>query len=312
MKAYTIFDDFGPDPSGILEGAGIRLTTHPCGVPRPDNAEMKLLLEKYDCVIIGTSQKISPDMFENVSTHKIIATASVGTDHIVVPDDKKQLVTIINTPRANAQSVAEFTIGCALSCCKRISEGVRLYSEGRNNKSLTRKPEDLYGKTMGVIGAGNVSAKIMEYARFFGMNILCWTPHPEFHLNLSDLGVTFSELPELVRDADVISVNLPKGSGTEKLISPELVEMMKDDAVFISVSRLEVVDFDALINKAKKKSGFYVCLDVDVDAALAGRLDGEPNIFVTPHIAGGTVETRKRMFMETALQIAALKNGGVA
>ena len=306
MKIYSIFDDFDPTAVRIIENAGGDLTVHPLGIPRPNDEQMKHILESYDCVIIGTSQRISEDMFEQINAPKVIATASVGLDHISVPDEKKHLVTIINTPKANAQSVAEYTMGCALSCVKRLTEGSNLYRQGKNNKNLFQKPEDLRGKTIGVIGAGHISVEIMEYASFFGMTVLCWTRNPEHHRSLLEKGVRFVGLNELAETADVISVNLPNVPGTKGLISSALVERMKDTAVFISVSRMETIDTAALLQKSREHPGFYVCLDLDVSDDVVRMIPDQPNVLVTPHIAGGTVETRKRMFREVAEQIASM------
>ena len=298
MKIYSIFDDFDEQAARLIQEAGGLLTIHPQGVPRPDHDQMKTILEHYDCVIIGTSQIITEDMFENVSEPRIIASASVGLDHIRVPEEKKPLVTILNTPKANAQSVAEYTMGCALACCKRLAEGAELYRQGKNNKNLYRKPEDLAGKTIGVVGAGNISEKIIEYARFFEMDVFCWTRNPEA------LGVRFVPLQELVTSSDYISVNLPNTPDTAGIISADLVHRMKDTAVFISVSRVETVDLDALLKKAEANPGFYVCLDIDIQNGISACVPDLPNVTVTPHIAGGTVETRRRMFRELAASIS--------
>lgn len=306
MKIYSIFDDFTREARDTLTAAGAAVTVHPAGVPRPDAARMKELLQEYDCVIIGTSQKIGEDMFEGISGPRVIATASVGTDHIRIPENKRALVTVINTPKANAQSVAEYTMACALACCKRLDEGGNLYREGKDNKKLWQKPEDLFGKTIGVIGAGNISERIMAYASFFGMHILCWTRNPDHHRELEKYGVRFAELHELAGIADYISVNLPNKPETEGLISSELVAEMKPDAVFISVSRLQTVNAAALFEKARENRGFYVCLDLDVDPAIVRQMPDQPNVLVTPHIAGGTVETRKRMFTELADKLASM------
>jgi D-3-phosphoglycerate dehydrogenase len=304
MKAYSIFDDFPKEAIEILEKAGVELTIHPMGVARPNDAEMKSILEQYDGVIIGTSQKIKSEMFENINTAKIIATASVGLDHINVPENKKDLVTIFNTPNANAQSVAEFTFGCALACCKRLVEGRERYIEGKDNKTLHRKPEDLMGKIIGVVGAGNISKRIMEFAVFFGMDVICWTKHPENHTVLLDYGIRFVSLEELCEVSDVISVNLPNLADTVNLISKSLVSRMKDTAVFISVSRLQTIDIEALFRKAEINHNFYVCIDIDVSQEVVKRISGVENVMVTPHIAGGTIATRRRMFNEIAEQIA--------
>ena len=304
MKIYSIFDDFDERAIEIIRSAGGELTVHPHGIPRPDPARMKEILQEYNCVIIGTTQKITEDMFDGINRPRIIATASVGLDHILIPAEKRDLVTILNTPKANAQSVAEYTMACALSCCKRLAEGNTLYREGKNNKQLFQKPEDLSGKIIGVVGAGSISRRIMEYASFFGMQILCWTRNPEHHLDLERLGVRFTSLEALADISDVISVNLPNNNGTKKLISGDVISRMKENAIFISVSRLDTIEATELIEKAKKYRGFYVCLDLDVNEDLVKTLPERHNVLVTPHIAGGTVETRKRMFRELAEQIS--------
>ncbi len=304
MKAYSIFDDYSEEAKTILANANVDLSVHPFGAPRPDHDMMKEILTSFECIIIGTSQKITEDMFENVVSPRIIATASVGTDHIQIPKGKKDLITVINTPKANARSVAEYTIGCALSCCKRLFEGNALYREGKNNKALYQKPEDLAGKTIGVIGAGNVSVRIMEYARFFCMKTICWTRNPNKHLELEKQGIVFTSLEKLAALSDVISVNLPDCDDTKGIVSEKIIGKMKESMIFISVSRKDTIDIDALINKAKENPRFYVCLDLDVNEQITSIIPkANHNILITPHIAGGTVETRKRMFKELAEQI---------
>lgn len=308
MKLYCIFDDYPKEACKHLNEVGIDINVHPFGLPRPDRSQMKTIIEQYDGVIIGTSQKISKDMFENVSGPRIIATASVGTDHIEIPEEKKKMITVINTPKANAKSVAEYTFGCALLCCKRLYEGRNLYYSGKNNKSLRRKPEDLYGKTIGVIGAGNISAEIMNMSKNFGMRVLFWTPHPEMHSDLIQSGMKYTDLHVLCSESDVISVNLPNKESTVGFISEQLVAEMKDDAIFISVSRLPTINLNALKNKAVQHSSFYVCLDIDVDEEAIKTIPDISNFIVTPHIAGGTIETRKRMFNEIAKYIECYAN----
>lgn len=307
MKLFSIFDDFGEEPAKIIRDSGITLDILPKGKQRPTPEEMKKIFNEYDGVIIGTSQKMGEDTFSSVNSEKIIATASVGVDHIKIPEDKKEFVTVINTPKANAQSVAEYTFSCALSGVKRLIEGNELYLQGKNNKNLSRKPEDLSGKVMGVVGAGNISVKIMEYALMLGMKVICHTAHPENHSELKGKGIEFTSLFDLAEKSDVVSVNLPNKAETEKIISKTFVNKLKDDCIFISVSRLNTIDFDSLNEKAKNNKNFYLCLDLDVDEKIVNSIEKRDNVLITPHIAGGTVETRKRMFYELAEKIVKIK-----
>ena len=303
MKAYSIFDDFSEEALQNLEKAGMDVTVHPHGVSRPDRLAMKEILEKYDCVIIGTSQKISSDMFENVNTPKIIATASVGIDHISIPENKRTLITVINTPNANTQSVAEYNVGAMLMARKRYMEGNYLYSQGLDNKKLVRKPEDIHGATIGFVGAGRITTKTMELLRPFGVAYLCYSDDADKRGSLVDeYGVKFVSLQELARKSDIISVNVPSNASTYHLISADIISKMKEDCIFISIARNQVVDLLKLFDKAENCPNFYCVLDLDVLPDCIGK-NNSRNILITPHIAGGTVETRKRMFRELAERV---------
>ena len=298
MKAFCIFDDFPAECIESLSGTGIDLTVLGKGKARPDEKEMKRILEQYDIVIIGTSQKIHEWMWENIDNPKIIGTASVGIDHIKVPNNKKSLLTVVNTPTANAQSVSEYTIGAMLMARKRFFEGNELYSRGKNNKSLIRKPEDINRSVVGLVGAGHISSRIMELLYPFDVRFLCYTKNSEKHKDLEDLfKVEFVSLDKLARESDIISVNVPSDDSTFDLINRDLVDKMKDTCIFISVSRPQVTNVHALIDKACSSSDFYLILDFDVLPEYVGLNNGR-NIIITPHIAGGTIETRKRMFFE--------------
>lgn len=303
MKAFCIFDDFPEESIQQLEDAGIFIGVVQKGNPRPTDEEMKLIFEKYEIVIIGTSQKIYEWMWVNINSPRIVATASVGIDHIKVPDDKKHLLTIFNTPTANAQSVAEYIVGSMLMAKKRYSEGNALYSEGKNNKALIRKPEDIHGATVGLVGAGRISTKIMDLLKPFGVRLICHTKNPAHHQDLIQrYNVEFTSLEQLVYKSDIISVSVPMDESTENLISCGLVTKMKNSCIFVSVSRPQVTDNEALIEKANHNPNFYLVLDFDVLPKYVGRSNGR-NIVFTPHIAGGTVETRMRMFKEVTERI---------
>ena len=309
MKAYSIFDDFPEEAAKVLSDAGIDLTIHPMGVPRPDPAQMKRILEQYDIVIIGTSQKIYEDMFEKIDTPRIIGTASVGVDHIHVPAEKAGLITVLNTPAANAPSVAEYIVGTLLMTRHRIMEGNELYAQGKDNKKLVRKPEDIHGMTVGFVGAGRISTRVMQLLQPFGVQYICCTDDAPLRQNLvKAYGVRFVSLKELADTADVISVNVPNTETTKGLISSELIATMKSNATLISISREQVVDIPALLKKAEENPNFYAVLDLDVIPEYTGR-NNRRNVVITPHIAGGTIESRKRMFNEVADRIvSALQN----
>lgn len=308
MRIFCIFDDIDEESRNMFNNSGIELDVLEKGKERPDGEELRLIIEKYDGMIIGTGQKIPENYFKNVNSKKVIGTASIGTDHIQVPQEKKELVYIVNAPLGNVLSVAEYVIGSTLSCLKKFEEAIELYKLEKNNKFLRKKAEDLHGKTFGVIGAGNVAKKVIDYVHLFGCRIICYTAHPQYHSELSKQGVEFVSLDELVQMADVISLNLPDTSETKGIISESIISKMKNEAIFVSISRKGVIDIEALKNKAYNNPFFYVFLDVDVDAQIAQYVSECSNFMATPHIAGGTVESRVRMFQEVAQKCVGLKN----
>ncbi len=157
---------------------------------------------------------------------------------------------------------------------------------------------------MGVIGAGGTGRAVLKMATAFGMKCLCWTKHPENHTDLND--VAFVELEDLLRNADVNSFNLPLTSDTKNLINVECIDLIKDDAIVISLSRAEIVNNEYLLKRAAQNLMFRVGLDVDADKVYGLWNTSMQNVIVTPHIGGGTNESRIRMFEEVSRNVVAI------
>ncbi len=298
MKAFSIFDDFPESSIDILRQAGISVDLLPKGQTRPSGFELKRLLDSYDIVFISTAQKMPEDMFADINTPKIIGTASSGTDHIHIPQGKQHLIKIANATHANRTTVAEHTFGLILTLRKRLIEGRRISSEGKSKKEMKEKPIDLFGSTMGVIGAGGIASAVLRLAKCFGMSCLCWTLHPEHHLDLSDDGVKFVDIETLLSRSDVVSVNIPLSEQTRNLVSSECVDMLKDNSVFVTTSRIGVTDKEALFTKAHHCKDFGLGMDVDASDVLGLWSPDMDNVIITPHIGGGTIQSRIRLFDE--------------
>ena len=298
MKAFSVFDDFPQSSIDILEKNGIAVSLLEKGKERPNGNALKALLDEYDILFISTAQKMPKEMFTDINVPKIIGTASSGVDHIHIPEEKKSLIRVANATHANRSTVTEHTFGLILTLRKQLIEGRETAAEGLTKKYMERKPVDLYGSTMGVIGAGGIASTVLKMAKCFGMKRLCWTLHPEKHKDLAEDGVTFIEIDDLLRTADVISVNIPMSEQTRNLINADRVNMMKESATFVTTSRLEITDNEALLNRAKETAKFSVGMDVDA-ASIKGLWNPSmKNVIVTPHIGGGTIESRIRLFNE--------------
>ena len=298
MRAYTIFDDFPQSSIDILKNAGIEVDVQPKGKERPQGDELKQLLDEYDIIFISTAQKMPEEMFKDVVTPKIIGTASSGTDHIHIPSEKQDFIKVANATHANRTTVAEHTFALLLNLRKQLIEGRRTASEGKTKKAMIGKPVDLFGSTMGVVGAGGIASTILRLAGFFGMKRLCWTLHPENHPDLKEEGVEFVDLETLFAHSDNISVNIPLSEQTKGIVTAAIISKAKEDAAVIVTSRMEVVDTQALFVQAKANPLFGLGIDADA-ADLRDLWESEQdNVIVTPHIAGGTVASRIRLFNE--------------
>ena len=282
MKAFSVFDDLPSSCIEMLESKGVEVTLLPHGEERPQGDALQQLFHNYDILFISTAQKMPEHMFEGIVTRKFIATASSGTDHIHVPESKKHLVHIANATHANRSTVAEHTFALALSLRKHLLEGRQTAFEGLQKKAMSAKPVDLFGSTLGVVGAGGIATAVLNLGKAFGMHRLCWTFHPEHHDNLVKDGVEMMSLDNLLKLADIVSVNIPLSESTRELLDANRISMLKDNAVLISTSRPEVIDNATLLRRASLCPTFCVGLDYDAKSVVGQWNTDMLNVIVTP------------------------------
>lgn len=302
LKAYSVFCDLNPKACEIIRSAGIELELSNTK-ERPNKEDLTELLEKYDILIIGVREKITPDMLDKVSCKKIIATLSIGIDHIDESAFNNEFIKVINCPTSNVISVAEHIFSLVMALKKRIIEANDISINGGIKADLSRRSNDISYSTIGIIGAGKISREVMKIAKVFNMNIFCNTLNQEKHKELLLQGVKFVDIETLLADSDIITVNVPLTKDTENLISKDRIRLMKKNATFINTSRAEIVDMDELIKYADENEGFNVGLDIDVEKYKELLSTKRNNVIVTPHIAGVTKEAVERMDVELANNI---------
>ena len=305
-KAYCVFDNFSKEAQGIIRSAGIDLTINP-NKDKPIGDELIPVLQEYDILIIGIFSKLTSDMIKFIDKPKIIASLSIGLDHIDKAFFESPLVTIVNIKYANAISVAEHIFGLTLALNKRIYESNDLVLQGKGHRSNVCRPDDIFGKTLGLIGAGTITKEVIKIAQIFNMSIKCFTKNPSNHSDLKNYGVEFLSLEEVLKQSDIINVSIPLNDETRNLISKEKIELIKPTATFINTSRTEVVDTNALIEYADKHETFYVGLDIDLDDYKDLFSKYRKNVIVTPHTAGISKQAIDRMYLEIANKIAMQK-----
>ena len=261
---------------------------------------LKLLLDEYDILIIGIEDKFTKDMLPITTKKKIIATLSIGLDHIDRAFLENDNIKIINCQNSNVVSVAEHIFALILALKKRILEANDISLKGENRRKLSMRSNDITSSTLGIIGAGKISREVIRISKAFNMNIISNTLNPELHEDLMKQGVKFVSLDEVLSNADIITINIPLNEENRNIISKEKIRLMKKTTTFINTSRGELVDMNELINYADENKTFNVGLDIDAENYKDILSIKRNNVIVTPHIAGVTKEAVERMDVEVA------------
>lgn len=302
LRAYSVFKDLDKKACEIITSAGIQLDIS-TSEERPNKTELERLLKDYDILIIGVREKLTNDMLIGLTKKKIIATLSIGIDHIDKSFYKSELIKVINCQTSNVISVAEHIFSLILSLKKRIIEANDITIKGGTKKELSKRSNDISNSSIGVIGAGKISREVIKIAKVFNMKIYCNTLNPEKHQDLLEQGVEFLSLNTLLSISDIITVNIPLNEENENLISKDKIRLMKKSATFINTSRVKIVDINELMKYADENDTFNVGLDIDAENYKEILNKKRNNVIVTPHIAGVREEAIKRMDIELANNI---------
>lgn len=302
LKAYSIFKDLDKKACEILRNAGIQLDISNLA-ERPNKEELIRLLNDYDILIIGVKEKLTEDMLKVINNKKIIATLSIGLDHIDKCFFESNLIRIVNCQTSNVISVAEHIFALILGLKKKIIEANEIAIKGGTKKDLLARSNDISNSSIGIIGAGKITREVIKIAKVFNMKIYCNTLNPEKHQDLLKEGVEFTDLDNLLTISDIITVNIPLNEENKNLISKDKIRLMKKTATFINTSRAELVDMNELMKYADENATFNVGLDIDAENYKGILNTKRNNVIVTPHIAGVTKEAIKRMDIELANNI---------
>ena len=269
----------------------------------------------FDGVLSQLEDKIDAEVFAAAPTVKIFSNYAVGYNNIDIDEAKKRGVVATNTPGVLTDTVAEHAFALILAITCRIVEGDKMLRAGEYKGWM---PElllgtDLKGKTLGILGAGRIGARVAYHAkRGFDMQVVYNDPSPNEYLD-KELGARFMKTTEeVLRAADVVSIHVPLLPTTKHLLNKERLAMMKPSAYLINTSRGPVIDEAALVEALKNKVIKGAALDVfEHEPALTPGLADLPNIVIAPHIASATEETRAAMSRLAAENLIAFFEGKV-
>lgn len=243
----------------------------------------------------------------------IIASIGVGVDHIDLSAAARKGVFVSNTPEVSTPCLADATFGLIIAACRRFREGLEIARTGEGRGMLTPDSwgQRAAGRTLGIVGMGNVGRAVAKRAAGFDMQIIYNTPRPSIEVDEA-YGAQAVDLDTLLSQADIISLHCPLKEETRHLIDASAIEKMKPSAVLINISRGPIVDEAALINALKNKRLFAAGLDVyeTEPDSINKELRELPNVFCLPHIASATRESRAAMTRRALANIDAFFKTG--
>jgi len=263
------------------------------------NALLKIMPE-VEILVVRSATKVTAEIIEAGKKLKLIARAGVGLDNVDAEAAEARGIMVKNTPGANAISVAELTFGLLLGLVRHIPRGVYGIKDGKWEKK-DLKGNEIFGKTMGIIGFGAIGRTVAKIALAFGMKVVAYDPY----VNSTDLEVTLVDsIEKLLPKADVVSLHIPLTPETKHIIGEKEISLMKDGVIIINASRGGTIDEQALYNGLISEKISGAALDVfEVEPPsdeLRRKLIGLGNVICTPHIGASTSEGQKRVGLEMA------------
>ena len=276
-------------------------------VPEPQWTEW---LREADALYSAGNIRIDEALLQKAPKLQVIAQASVGYDNFDVEACRSHGVRIGNTPGVLVNAVADIAYGLLIDTARGIVRGHLHTKSGLwGERKAMGLGVDLYGKTLGVVGFGDIGSAIARRAMASGMRVIYHNRHRR--LNDAALGAVYVPWDELLRTSDFIVVAVTLNPSTKSMFNEAAFAAMKDGVRFVNISRGKVVDTDALYRTLKSGKVAAAGLDVTEPEPLPGDhpLLTLPNITVTPHMASATEETRDEMALVTAKNIVAALSG---
>lgn len=243
---------------------------------------------------------------------KLVIRAGSGYNNIDVKAATEKGVAVCNTPGKNSIAVAELAMGLIISLDRKIPDNVKDFGASVWNKAKYSAAEGLYGKTLGIIGVGNIGKEIAQRAKAFGMKVVGYDVFKQ-----EGIGVEYiDDMEKLVAMSDVISLHVPSNPQTKGMFNDKLFGLMKKKAMLINTSRADVIDEDALI-KAVQEKGIMAGVDVfkgepeGKDGTVTSKLQNVEGVYVTHHIGASTEQAQDAVAEETIKIIVDYKTSGV-
>lgn len=307
MPKVLISDKMDPKAAEIFRARGVEVDEITGKTPE----ELKAIIGQYDGLAIRSSTKVTKEILDAATNLKVVGRAGIGVDNVDIPSASAKGVVVMNTPFGNSITTAEHAIALMFALARDLPEADKSTQAGKWEKNRFMGVE-VTGKTLGLIGAGNIGSIVADRALGLKMKVIAYDPFltPERAL---EMGVEKMTLDDLLLRADFITLHTPLTDQTRNILSAENLAKTKKGVRIINCARGGLIDEAAL--KAGLESGHIggAALDVFVqEPAKESPLFGTPNFISTPHLGASTNEAQVNVAIQVAEQMADfLVSGGV-
>ncbi|NOG72928.1 phosphoglycerate dehydrogenase [Roseicella sp. DB1501] len=299
MPKVLISDKLSPAAIEIFRRRGVEVDFKPGLSP----AELRAIIAPYDGLAVRSATKVTRELLEAAPNLKVVGRAGIGVDNVDVTSASARGVVVMNTPYGNAITTAEHAIAMMFALARQIPEASASTKAGRWEKNRFMGVE-LFGKTLGLIGCGNIGSIVADRAVGLKMKVVAFDPFLSEKRAL-ELGVEKVELNELLERADFVTLHTPLTEQTRNILSRENLAKLKRGTRVINCARGGLVDEQALYEALTSGHLAGAALDVfEVEPATESPLFALENVVCTPHLGAATAEAQENVALQVADQMA--------
>jgi len=301
MPKVLISDALSAAAVQIFKDRGIEVDFQPA--LGKDKEKLAAAVGNYEGLAIRSATKVTAKILENARNLKVIGRAGIGVDNVDIPAATARGIIVMNTPFGNSITTAEHAISLMLALARQIPEADASTRAGKWEKNKFMGVE-IYGKTLGIIGCGNIGSIVADRALGLKMKVIAFDPFLS-QQRADDLGVEKVELDELFKRADFITLHTPLTDKTRNVISAAAIKAMKKGVRIINCARGGLVDEAALYEALKNGQVAGAAFDVFVtEPATDNPLFSLPNVVCTPHLGASTSEAQENVALQVAEQMS--------
>ena len=294
-----ISDKLSPAAVAIFKERGVEVDVKP-GL---DKEELAKIIGDYDGLAIRSATKVTAKLLEHAKKLKVIGRAGIGVDNVDIPAATARGVIVMNTPFGNSITTAEHAIALMFALARQLPAADASTQAGKWEKNRFMGVE-LTGKTLGIIGCGNIGSIVASRGLGLKMRVIAFDPFLGAE-RAAEIGVEKVELDELLKRSDFITLHTPMTAQTKNILSAEAIAKTKKGVRIINCARGGLVDEAAL--RAALDSGHVAGAAFDVfveEPAAANPLFGHPNVVATPHLGASTNEAQENVALQVAEQMS--------